>query len=425
MSPAERSRRLAARRPLLGAAALAAAVVAIAGCAGPLDHHSLRSDAAGGPGSGGAAASPAAAHGHGGVPVAGGGVTAVSATATDDGGRELSLPLPGGEYRPQAPSGGTDDYRCFLLDPRVTRSTFLTGAEFVPGNPALVHHAILYRVRPEQVGAAREKDAADARDGWECFGGPSLPGGATGLAALDEAPWLSAWAPGGKPTRFTGGTGVLMPAGTRIVLQVHYNLLGGDGSDTSGVRLRFAAPGTPLRPLETMLLAAPVELPCPPGESGPLCDREAAVFDVIRRFGDSAGRTVAGLHVLCDGDPAAPVPGPTQTCDRRVERPMTIVAAAGHMHLLGRSIRVELNPGRPGSRVLLDKPVWDFDDQGAVKLSRPQPVKAGDVLRLRCTHDAALRSMLPALKGQQPRYVVWGEGTSDEMCLGVLAVLRG
>jgi hypothetical protein len=41
-----------------------------------------------------------------------------------------------------------------------------------------------------------------------------------------------------------------------------------------------------------------------------------------------------------------------------------------------------------------------------------------------CRHDAALRAQLPALRGQQPRYVVWGEGTSDEMCLGIVAVTR-
>jgi hypothetical protein len=31
---------------------------------------------------------------------------------------------------------------------------------------------------------------------------------------------------------------------------------------------------------------------------------------------------------------------------------------------------------------------------------------------------------LPAFKGQQERYVVWGEGTTDEMCLGIVMVTR-
>jgi hypothetical protein len=46
-------------------------------------------------------------------------------------------------------------------------------------------------------------------------------------------------------------------------------------------------------------------------------------------------------------------------------------------------------------------------------------VKPGDVYRVTCAHDAALRTQLPQLKQLKPRYVVWGEGTSDEMCLGV------
>jgi hypothetical protein len=41
--------------------------------------------------------------------------------------------------------------------------------------------------------------------------------------------------------------------------------------------------------------------------------------------------------------------------------------------------------------------------------------EAGDVLRVTCRHDTALR------RGP-PRYVLWGEGTTDEMCLGIVQV---
>jgi hypothetical protein len=93
------------------------------------------------------------------------------------------------------------------------------------------------------------------------------------------------------------------------------------------------------------------------------------------------------------------------------------------MHLLGRSITVELNPGTAGARTLLDVPVYNFDDQSAHVLPQPVRVKPGDTLRVTCTHDATLRRELPEL--QTPRYVVWGEGTSDEMCLGVVLWTRG
>ena len=35
-----------------------------------------------------------------------------------------------------------------------------------------------------------------------------------------------------------------------------------------------------------------------------------------------------------------------------------------------------------------------------------------------------LRDRLPAFQGQPDKYVVWGEGTTDEMCLGILLVTR-
>ena len=99
-------------------------------------------------------------------------------------------------------------------------------------------------------------------------------------------------------------------------------------------------------------------------------------------------------------------------------------AVAGHMHLLGRSISVTLNPGRTGQKTLLDRKVWDFDNQRATALKQPVTVRAGDKLRVTCTHDAALRSVLPELADEPSRYVMWGEGTSDEMCLGIVLYTR-
>jgi hypothetical protein len=341
--------------------------------------------------------------------------------------RFATVRLPGGGYTPAAPAAGKDDYRCFLVDPHLARGTFVTGAEVLPGRPELVHHAILFRVDPTQVAAAERKDAASPGQGWTCFGGTGLPerGGAAG--ALDSAPWLAGWAPGGGESVFGAGTGVRLAAGSRIVLQLHYNLRAADRpglTDDTRVRLRLAPDTAHLQPLQTMLLVAPVELPCAPGERGPLCDRGAAVLDLIDRFGPEAGRTVAGLQLLCGGNLLRPAAGPTQHCDRTATRPMVVRAVAGHMHLLGRSISVTLDPGRPGGRTLLDRPVWDFDNQRATPLRTPVRVAPGDTLRVTCTHDARLRGMVPELAGEQPRYVTWGEGTSDEMCLGIVLYTR-
>jgi hypothetical protein len=343
------------------------------------------------------------------------------ATPLRAGERFETLEVPGGPYRPSAPGGSMDDYHCFLLDPRLAADTFVTGTDVLPGNPAVVHHAILFRVEPDQVAEAQAHDDATAGRGWTCFGGSALPND-TGnpVSALDSAPWLAAWAPGGGESVLQRGTGMLLPKGSRVVLQVHYNLREGVAPDSTRVRLRLARQGADLEALHTMLLVAPVELPCTPRESGDLCDRDRSLQDLTGRFGASAGRTVAGLQLLCGGSLTRPRAGNTQRCDRRVDTAMTVQAVAGHMHLLGRSISVTLNPGGSRERILLNRRVWDFDNQGATPLATPARVRPGDTLRVTCTHDATLRSMLPELQGQEPRYVTWGEGTADEMCLGIV-----
>jgi hypothetical protein len=325
----------------------------------------------------------------------------------------VRMPAP---YTPSAPTGvGTDDYRCFLLDPKVSTDSFITGFDVLPGNPRVVHHVILFRVPPDLVAEAERKDAETPGQGWTCFGTSGLSTG----GGLDDAPWLGAWAPGGTEQVYGKGLGEALPGGSRVIMQVHYNLLAGSAPDTSAAELRLSTdPRT--TPLETQLLPAPVELPCRPGRGGDLCERPKALADVKARFGDGPGSIADWLHLMCGGAPA----GPVQSCTREITEPETIRGVAGHMHLLGRKIRIEVNPGTPRARTILDIPVWDFDNQG----SRPTPpihLQRGDSVKVTCTHDQALRDLLPAFEQQrQDRYVVWGEGTTDEMCLGILLVTR-
>lgn len=327
----------------------------------------------------------------------------------------MTLTMPE-EYTPSPPTpGGTDDYRCFLLDPKVAHDVWLTGSNVLPGNPLVVHHVILFRVPPDKVAEAQAKDTADEGEGWQCFGGTGLSGD---FSNLDDASWLAAWAPGGDETKVSDGYGVRLARGSQVVMQVHYNLLKGAAPDVSSAQLRWM-PGTrDLTALHTMLLPAPVELPCRPGhDDGALCDRDAAVRDVLQRFG-SAGNTNALLHLLCGGEV---VPGNTQSCTRFVPRDMTILGVAGHMHLLGRKLRIETNPGTPDAKTILDIPLWDFDNQGT-KPIKPVHLDAGDTVKITCTHEQWLRDRLPAFQGQEEKYVVWGEGSTDEMCLGMLQV---
>ena len=314
-------------------------------------------------------------------------------------------------YKPSAPTGvGTDDYRCFLLDPHLKEDKFLTGTSVQPGNPDVVHHVILFRVPPDQVANAEQHDASTQGDGWTCFGNSGLGG----AAELDNAPWLGAWAPGGHETVFRKGLGVPLDKGSRIVMQVHYNLLIADTPDVSATQLRLAPTSADLTAVETMLLPAAVELPCRAGHTdSPLCDRAAAVADVKNRFGDGPGSTADLLHLLC-GE-AASKPGEVQSCTRTISKPTTVIGVAGHMHLLGRSIQIEVNPGTPNARTILDIPVWDFDNQGATPIKPlkldafdtgegdlpPRPVAARQAAGLR----GATRSVRRLGRGQHRRDV--------------------
>jgi hypothetical protein len=318
-------------------------------------------------------------------------------------------------YTPAPPNGGSDDYRCVIVDPRATNPVFLTGVQFQPQNATIAHHAITFAVPPEDAAHVRTLDAQSPGEGWTCFG---MDGG------VSTASWVDTWTPGGQETLLQGDMGHLLEPGSLLVLQIHYNLLGNGGqpaeADQSAIRLR-QADGTPKTvSLDTMPLSAPVELPCAPDESGPLCDRATAMADVVRRFGPATGLTADRLLRICGYE--APKPGNTQTCDVAAPARVTVHATRGHMHLLGRSIKVELNPDTPEAKTLLDVPEFNFDDQTLHILPEPVTLQAGDTLRTTCTYDTGLRKRLPQLKDLPPRYVIWGEGTADEMCAPLLTI---
>ena len=350
---------------------------------------------------------------------------AVQGPEVHDGETLLDLRMPNA-YTPSGPKGVTDDYRCFLLDPKQSGDTFVTSARVEPGQQKVVHHVILFRVSPEQIGAAEQLDSEASGPGWSCFGGTGLPvGDGAIVGSFNDANWVAAWAPGWGGNRLPEGTGVALPAGSRIVMQVHYNLLNGRAPDRSRALLTVAPASAGLTPLRTVLMPGPVELACAKGEQGPLCNRNEALFELSRKYGSGAAFAPAGLLILCRGNAANPKPSAVSTCDRKITAPTTIHVAAGHMHLLGAAIRLELNPGTARARVLLDIPRWDFHWQNAYTLTKPVRAEPGDVVRVTCRHDVHKR-----LHGEQgvpktPRYVLWGEGTTDEMCLGILQVTRG
>jgi len=327
-------------------------------------------------------------------------------------------------YRPHPIGGGTDDYHCFLLDPHLTQDSFVTAAQVVPQQPNVVHHVILFDASGANVADARALDAKSGGKGWTCFGGPGLSEtqASASTATTDRlgAPqWITAWVPGHTTNELPQGTGVLLHAGDLVVMQVHYNLLHdptGKLTDRSKVELKTTpAAGANLTPLDTYLLPAPVELPCPSGVHNPLCNRTTEFNDEVKKYGADAAYISFGLLVLCH-ETLQQAQGSTSTCTRTVNRPLRIYGVAGHMHLRGQDIRIELN-----GQTLLHIPHWQFHWQDAYYLQQPVDANVGDKLTVTCRFDNS-RNSQPLVYGKQmtPRYVLWGEGTTDEMCLGLL-----
>ncbi len=342
------------------------------------------------------------------------------APAAPQSGDDLVLTTP--SYVPTPPAGGTDEYRCFLLNPKFKSTTFLKSVSITPDNLMVSHHGILYRLTSNNVAAAQSLDAQTSEAGWPCFGDTGISG-ATAFSPAAPSSWISFWAPGGNFKSYPAGTGMQLAAGDQFILQSHFMVMPGHSSSelkaSMKVGLNFAT--NTVAELKTMLIAAPIEVPCGANESGPLCNRDAAIADLVKRTSDKAAVQEAGLLLFCGKNPAKPVPSATSDCSQRVNSPIKIYGATPHMHQLGKTITITYTNGATGNTtVMSSRPQWNFDNQRTDWLTTPISAVAGDSVTVTCTYDVGLRQLLPLYKNLSPNYVVWGEGTRDEMCLAIV-----
>lgn len=334
-------------------------------------------------------------------------------------GQDLSLVTPA--YVPVPPSGGTDEYRCFLLDPKFAKETFIKSVTITPDNMKVSHHGILYRVSAANVQVTKSLDEQSEAPGWSCFGDTGIPG-ATAFAPASPSSWISFWAPGGNFKTYPEGTGMKFAQGDQFILQSHFMVMPGnsDKDKRASMTVALTYANSTVTDLKTMLVAAPIEVACAPNESGPLCLRANALADLATRTSDKAALQETGLLLIC-GQSLLPVPSPISECTQRIKSPITIYGATPHMHQLGKDITIVYTNGSTGVRTeISSRPLWNFDDQRTDWLSKPITANAGDSISVRCTFDVGLRSQLPLYKNLSPNYIVWGEGTRDEMCLGIV-----
>ena len=306
-----------------------------------------------------------------------------------------------------------NDYRCFAFELDIDAPQFLTGYEFIPDVVEMAHHGLIYLLDAEIEAEIRSLDCADGKPGWSCYGGTGLSKGGDMIAT---------WTPGTFGVQFPPGTGYLIKPGQLVVLQMHYNLWTTRQPDQTRIFLQMEAGSADLAELMTIPLTAPVEIPCPSGVDGPQCERETALQRIAEKYGDMlselpdkrlsrcgqtledyADNTGENARAHCD------FPSP-------FFKPLTVYGVLGHMHKLGRSFRMTLDPDGESPMLMLDIPRWDFHWQDRYQFVEPVQITFGSTLRMSCTWDNSL--------SDDPRYVVWGEGTADEMCFGTVMALR-
>jgi hypothetical protein len=288
--------------------------------------------------------------------------------------------------------GDHDQFLCFSLDPGLTEDRYLQALQIVPGNEKIVHHVLIY------VDAEGDSAQQAGEDGWfECSGG-SIGGDLIG-----------AWAPGAVPARVPEGAGMLVPAGARLVMNVHYHPTGaGDEVDDAtaididwlderpGWRAQFAliGNGTGLQPGPNDENG--IEFRIPPGVSD---------------------HTETMLFTL-----PADVPE------------LRLWGIGAHMHYVGVDMLIgvqrEVSPG-PEKECLLHAPYYSFEWQRLytydASLDDAIRIAGGDQLYMRCIYDNTMNNpgVAEALEQQglsEPIEVRLGEETLDEMCLGVYGI---
>ena len=351
------------------------------------------------------------------VLVTAGSVAGASATASTPRVTQIVLQAPTA-YTPKAPpGGGTDDYHCTLLNPHLKKNAFITSIDFQPNSPE-VHHEITYTVPPDLATEAEAQN--NGGKGWTCFGESGLSGSSSIRSLNGGTPWLTAWGPGHNISKEPAGTGAPMPAGSLVIVQEHYNLLAGDKPVRSKLTLNTVPSTTTLRPLRLDLAAAPPDVPSAAGVTGPMCSRSAELASVGQRFGAVQEELVDGLEAICGRNPTAPPIGDTTSCTWPIRGQGNIVELAPHMHLLGVGMKFVLNPGTPTQKTLLNVTNYDFHYQRGYDLSKPVPVSRGDTIGITCTYDPTEQQELPILRKVPPHFVTWGDGSTDEMCLGLI-----
>ena len=262
------------------------------------------------------------------------------------------------------PAEGRDRFQCFVLPLNLEKDSYIQTAEFRPGNPRVVHHAVIY---VDETGTARQR-AANSPDGsYPCFGGP-------GAASADI---LAAWAPGTITTAGDPQLSFPVSPGTDLVLQIHYHPSGKPETDISSVGVTFSGPPAHGR---TSLIMVNPDIDIAPGESA------YVVKSAI-------------------------------TLPRDVE----FSAIFPHAHWLCKDMKIDAHLPDGNVAHLLWIKDWDFNWQGDYTYDKPVRLPKGTRVEMRYTFDNSAKNIRNP--SNPPVRVLFGEQTTDEMAYAVFTVV--
>ncbi len=289
----------------------------------------------------------------------------VNASPWELGEPDLILSMP--EFTPPR---AADTYRCFVLPTGLDETRYVSASQALPGDKRQVHHVLLYI---DQTGESAKLDGKDGQPGYSCFGGPGIELTIGGL--------LGGWAPGARTRHLPDGIGQVLPGKSRIVMQVHYHPGGRTAPDQTKVGLWYRAANK----VEKRLVNIPLinqTFVLPPGESNVVVKASQVVFPFL-----------TGKAILI----------------------------APHMHLLGRTIKVEVKDADGTVRPMINIEDWDFNWQGFYTFGEAVKLPAFSTVWLTSSYDNSANN--PRNPNNPLKAVRWGEGTEDEMCLAFLGVV--
>ena len=264
------------------------------------------------------------------------------------------------------PATGDDIYRCYVIPTDLPEDVYISAIEYQPGNRQVVHHILSY-VDTSREG--RKRDAEDPGLGYSCFSG-------TGVEVHGD---LGGWAPGNEPSRLPEGIGRSLPRKADVILQVHYHPDGKPQTDRSRVGLHFSR--GPIKQTLHWGFAVNPGLELPPGQ---------ADIEIKAKW-----------TVPVDLEARAVTP---------------------HMHMLGRKMSMSITypDGRTQDLVKIDD--WDFGWQNTYYFEEPIDLPKDSVVHVVARYDNSARN--PRNPNTPPKLVKWGEATTDEMCIGFIAVTK-